>query len=104
MSRIPDEYLRRLRNDIPINRLIESSLHLPSKSRDGFLRFLCPLCGEFNTATNPRTNLARCFKCSRNFNPIELVMESRRCSFLDAVRALSVLLPNPKNSSPKVGV
>ena len=104
MSRIPEAHLRRLRNDVPINRLIETSLRLPSKFREGFLRFLCPLCGEFNTATNPRTNLARCFRCARNFNPIELVLEARRCSFLDAVHSLSALLPNPNNPTEKVGV
>ncbi len=56
--------------------------------RGGWLRFLCPCCGEFDTATNPWTNLARCFRCERNFNPIDLVMLERRASFLEAIRYL----------------
>ena len=61
------EKLRRLRNQVSIDRVIEK-LDLPSKLSEGYLRFLCPLCREFNTATNPDTNLARCFRCKRNFN------------------------------------
>lgn len=100
MSRIPEEHLRALRNNISINQLIEHFLLLPSKFREGFLRFLCPACGEFNTATNPKTNLARCFRCQRNFNTIELVMESRNCSFLEAVRFLSAtaIAPSARKS------
>ena len=91
MTPISREQLRYLRNQIPINDLIEHSLRLPSKYREGFLRFPCPLCGEFNTATNSATNLARCFRCARNFNTIELVMEVNRCSFLKAVQFLMAL-------------
>ena len=65
---------------------------MPNKEIEGFFRFLCPLCREFNTATNPKTNLARCFRCKRNFNPIDLVMVVERCGFLDAVRFLEPLL------------
>ncbi len=88
MSRISTQRLRALRNDISIAKLIERDLVIPSKVRDGHLRFLCPLCGEFNTATNSKTNLARCFRCRRNFNPIDLVMTVNRCDFLEAVRYL----------------
>ena len=88
--RFPDHVLRSLRNDIPIDELIRGRLDLPSKEREGYLRFLCPLCGEFHTATNQKTNLARCFRCRVNFNPIELVMAVEHVSFVDAVR---VLLP-----------
>ncbi len=88
MSRIPAQRLRSLRNDISIDKLITGDLAIPSKVRYGHLRFLCPICGEFNTATNPKTNLARCFRCQRNFNPIDLVMTVNRCDFLQAVRHL----------------
>jgi hypothetical protein len=40
----------------------------------GCFRFLCPLCNGFDTAVNPKTNLARCFRCEKNFNTIDLVM------------------------------
>jgi hypothetical protein len=52
-----------------------------------------------DTATNPLTNLARCFRCRRNFNPIEMVMAVQECSFVEAVERLKNLLP--KYASPR---
>ena len=46
---------------------------------------------DFHTATNPRTNLARCFRCCVNFTPIEIVMAVEACPFVDAVKILSRL-------------
>ena len=88
MAPIPPADLNHLRNKIPIDHLIAHALELPSKHREGFFRFLCPCCNEFNTATNPKTNLARCFCCQRNFNTIDIVMLVRKCSFLQAVSFL----------------
>jgi DNA primase len=85
---ISAERLRAIRNNIPIADIIRLRLELPNTFRDSFLRFLCPLCSGFDTAVNPATNLARCFACKKNFNPIDLVIAVRRCSFLDAVRFL----------------
>jgi DNA primase len=82
--RIREAELRQLRNDVDIVELVRH-LGVPWKRSDGYFRFLCPICGEFNTATNPRTNLGRCFRCYENFNPIDLVMRVERLSFLDAV-------------------
>lgn len=87
-------YLRRLRNDIPIRTLIADVLDIPWKIADGRFRFLCPLCGEFHTATHPHTNLARCFRCQRNFNPIDITMIHKRHDFLQAVTFLDQYLPN----------
>jgi DNA primase len=86
--RFSHDLLRSLRNDVPINDVIRLHCDLPSKEREGHLRFLCPRCGEFNTATNARTNLARCFRCAINFNAIEIVMEAEDCGFVDAVKFL----------------
>lgn len=88
MARIPAEQLRRLRNDVLISPLIERRLSLPTEYRSNLLRFRCPLCRHYNTAVNPDTNLARCFSCEKNFNPIDLVMAVNRCSFLEAVAFL----------------
>ena len=77
--------LRRLRNEIPITLVIAEFLKLPTKVSDGYFRFLCPLCTEFITATNPKTNLARCFLCKKNFNPIDMVMVAKQVSFIKAV-------------------
>lgn len=84
----PPDLLRFLRNQIPISILIADFLKLPSKVADGYFRFLCPVCSEFFTATNPKTNLARCFRCEKNFNPIDIVMIVNRLAFRDAVNYL----------------
>ena len=88
---IARERLWRLRNRVSIDRALVE-VELPVKRSEGYLRFLCPLCQEFNTATNPRTNLARCFRCKKNFNPIDLVMLVEKRSFLEAVQHLEALL------------
>lgn len=88
MARIPAQQLRYLRNEIPLAHVIQNILDIHAKYSEGFLRFLCPQCGECNTAVNPQTNLGRCFRCEQNYNPIELVMAVRRCSFLSAVKIL----------------
>jgi DNA primase len=82
------QLLRTLRNDIPIQHLIADVLDWPSKNSEGYFRFLCPACSEFNSATNPKTNLGRCFRCRRNFNPIDFVMAANKCTFVQAVEFL----------------
>ena len=86
-NRFSPEELYRLRNFIPINRLIES-LHLEHKVSDGYFRFQCPLCSGFHTATKQETNLARCFNCQKNFNTIDLAMICGGKSFVDSIRFL----------------
>lgn len=81
------ETLHRLRNEVLITQVIQV-LDIPFKTRDGYLRFLCPLCNEFMTACHPKTNLGRCFRCQRNFNPIDLVMVVKGMCFQEAVRFL----------------
>ena len=87
-NRYPQQTLRRLRNDIPIAILIADILELPWKIAEGYFRFLCPRCGGFDTATNPKTNLARCFTCKQNFNPIDITMIVKRKNFREAVQFL----------------
>ena len=77
--------LRRLRNDIPVDRVIADILNQPNNVSEGYFRFLCPVCSEFTTAINPKTNLARCFSCQKNFNPIDMVMAVKTYSFIQAV-------------------
>jgi DNA primase len=92
MKTLEPKTLHALRNAIPIDNLI-ACLNLPHKHREGFLRFLCPSCSEMNSAVNPRTNLARCFTCQRNFNTIEITMAAKHATFKQAVQALLPLLP-----------
>jgi len=79
-----------------VDMLIRDQLQIPSKIRDGFFRFLCPMCNEFQTAVNQATNLARCFRCEKNFNTIDLVMAVKGYGFKD-----SVLLLQKSNKSPQ---
>jgi len=89
----PRALLFRLRNEIPLERLIADRLNWPSKHREGRFCFVCPCCGESLTAVNPRTNLARCFRCEENFNAIDFVMLATQRDFVDAVHFLTDLLP-----------
>ena len=90
-QRYDDDFLRRLRNDIPIAWLIQQ-LDWPCKTRQGRFVFLCPRCNETESSVNPRTNLARCFHCETNFNPIDFTMCAWQCDFRDAVEYLVPLL------------
>jgi DNA primase len=92
LNTLSKDHLRELRNRIEIIPLIAEVLELLYKTQDGRFRFLCPLCHDFDTAVNPATNLARCFRCQRNFNPIDLVMTVKRYSFMQAVHFLQPLL------------
>jgi len=87
MGSYTDGFLRRLRNDIDID-LVIKRLRLETRSSQKIFRFRCPLCHGFLTATNPKTNLARCFDCRINFNPIDLVMATTARSFVQTVEFL----------------
>ncbi|MFC1886218.1 hypothetical protein ACFLZM_04095 [Thermodesulfobacteriota bacterium] len=99
--RFSDRELFALRNYIPIDTLIEEKLMISSKVSEGFFRFLCPLCRSFQTATNPKTNLARCFRCERNFNTIDMVMICKDTGFVQGVKYLKAYrktIPNGKRT------
>ena len=89
------QLLYRIRNEIPMASLLPE-LNWPHKTRDGRLCLICPRCGEFLTVVNPRTNLARCFRCEVNFNTIDLTMSIKKCEFVDAIDLLEPLLPPSK--------
>ena len=85
--------LHELRNLIPIDDLIKNVLDLDFKYSEGHLRFICPTCCDRHTAINPKTNLARCFICQENYNPIDLYMKIHKVSFKQSVSVLLRLLP-----------
>ena len=87
MGSYTDIFLRRLRNEIDIDMVI-STLALETRKSTKYRRFRCPSCHGFHTATNPKTNLARCFDCKINFNPIDLVMAVTAYSFVETVEFL----------------
>ncbi|MBU0476307.1 MAG: hypothetical protein KKF62_19330 [Bacteroidetes bacterium] len=80
--------LASLRNNIPINRVIETMLSVATGNNYGAPTFDCPACHSVNTSINAKHNLARCFDCRQNFNPIEFVMHQRHTSFFDSVKWL----------------
>lgn len=108
MRRFSSEELSAVRNAIPMRLVIENLSGLPHKEREGTFRFLCPICNEFQTGINQKTNLSRCFRCNRNFNTIELLMQSRSLSFVESVKLLlgqlrsahPVMLTESKQEAP----
>ena len=92
MKQFTKSELFNIRNSINITHVIELLLKLPAKKSEGIYRFLCPRCREFQAAVNPNTNLSRCFRCQKNFNTIELVMEERKLPFIESVKCLKNML------------
>jgi len=86
--RFSKDELYLLRNNIPIELLIEKTLKIPSKNTQGIFRFLCPSCNDFYTSVNFKNNLAKCFSCKNNFNTIEMVIEVKKIPFVQAVKFL----------------
>ena len=84
-KRFSSEFLYQIRNDIPLTYLLPNVLKHPCKFSEGFVRFLCPECSEFNTAINNSTNLGRCFACQKNYNTIDFVMRLKQFPFPKAV-------------------
>ena len=90
---ITRDLLRSLRNDLPMAYTIRQlGPRGPcAKFVEGRLRFICPYCGEFLAAINPRNNLAHCFACQKNFNNIDLLL-TIDYKFRDAVNVLQTWL------------
>jgi ribosomal protein S27E len=84
MNRISPELLRQLRNEVDLGMVIEH-LGIPAEQRGQQLKFRCPDCGSSDAVTSTHRNLAMCFQCQRNFNPIDLVMAERGYTFLEAI-------------------
>jgi len=102
-KRFSSHELFELRNAIPVRRLIRDELQIPSKISEGVFRFLCPVCHEFQTATHPATNLARCFRCEKNFNTIDLVMVVEGLDFKESVVFLKQILAMNSNRNSDAG-
>jgi DNA primase len=96
--RFSSRQLSFLRNNIPINHVIEAMLSVATGNKNGNPSFNCPVCRSANTSINAKHNLARCFECRQNFNPIEFVMHQRHISFVDSVKWLKKNSRNPVHS------
>ncbi|MEA3391633.1 MAG: CHC2 zinc finger domain-containing protein [Candidatus Marinimicrobia bacterium] len=97
MKKFSSRELFELRNAIPVEFLIQNVLQVPSKTSEGVFRVLCPICNEFQTGVNPNVNLMRCFRCEKNFNAIDLVMEVQGCGFKESVLFLQHILEKNSN-------
>ena len=82
-----------LRNRVPVDRVIENLLELPTRRNHDKLSFACPVCGGYDTSINTAHNLARCFACRQNYNPIELVMHQLQIGFVESVKWLKSRIP-----------
>lgn len=102
--RFSESQLYAIRNQIDVQGLIEKTLRIPCHVEKGCFRFLCPLCRGFDTAVNPKTNLARCFQCGKNFNTIDLAMLTRKLNFIDSVRFLQAIVPNASRTQVPEGL
>lgn len=91
MNPFTKQQLYRVRNEIDIDWLINEKLDLERQFKS-IWRFQCPLCQQFNTATQKKNNLARCFSCQQNFNTIDLVIYTRKVNFVPSVQFLLSLL------------
>jgi len=87
-KRFSDLELYTIRNNIPVQTVINNVVHIPAEKTNGYLRFQCPLCCGYNTAVKIKTNLARCFTCKKNFNTIDLVMICKNMSFVQSIALL----------------
>ena len=91
MKQISDGHLRSMRDDVDVVDVIRT-LEIPLEYRGRREVFRCPICARFQTTMNHERNLTYCFRCRRRFNTIDLVMEQRNCTFLQAVELLECLL------------
>jgi len=101
MNPFTKQQLFQVRNDIDIDWLINDKLHLERQFKR-IWRFQCPVCQQFNTATQKKNNLARCFSCQQNFNTIDLVIYSKKLNFLPSVQFLLSLLEKQSTSKNNV--
>ena len=102
MTSFTKQQLVQVRNEIDIDWLISDKLSL-DRQFNGMWRFRCPLCQQLNTATQKKTNLARCFSCQQNFNTIDLVIYTKKINFVPSVQFLLALLDKktPPSGSDK---
>jgi hypothetical protein len=98
MKNFTQQQLFQVRNTIDIDWLINEKLNL-RRQFNRIWRFQCPLCQQFNTATQKKNNLARCFSCQKNFNTIDLVIYTKQINFIPSVTFLLTLCNNIKSKN-----
>lgn len=95
MARIPDAEIEQLKNEVSVERLVESSgVALKKSGKDRLGR--CPFHedGEPSLVVTPAKNLWHCFGCGVGGGPIDWVIKHRGVSFRHAVELLREGLPS----------
>lgn len=87
-----DGLLYKIRNEIPLEKLLVHILKHPYRCVENYVRFLCPRCHGFDTSINPRNNLARCFACKENFNTIDFTIILKNINFAESIAFLRTLI------------
>lgn len=89
MARIPDADLERLKNEIAVQRLVETSGVALKKSGRDFTG-ICPFHADETASlvVTPAKNLWHCFGCGLGGGPIDWVIKTRGVSFRHAVELL----------------
>lgn len=82
------------RNRVLIDGVIENLNGFPRQKTNSKTPFACPMFGGFDTSINSVHNLARCFSCRQNFNPVEFVMHQLKISFVDSVKWIKSRMPS----------
>jgi DNA primase catalytic core len=94
MARIPEPELERLKNEVSVERLVESSgIELKHSGKDWLGR--CPFHADETASlvVTPAKNLWHCFGCGLGGGPIDWVMKRRGVSFRHAVELLREGVP-----------
>jgi len=92
-KRFNDKLLRAIRNELSVRYVFEELCGYECKEIEGQTKFVCPCCHEMRTSIHPEENLGRCFRCNRNYNPIDFVMCARQLSFVESVKFLARNFP-----------
>lgn len=89
MARIPEADIERLKNEVAVERLVESAGIVLKKSGKDLIG-TCPFHddGEPSLVVTPSKNLWHCFGCQSGGDPIAWVMKLRGVSFRHAVELL----------------
>ena len=95
MARIPESDIERLKNDVAVERLIESAgIALKKSGKDKIGQ--CPFHddSEPSLVVTPAKNLWHCFGCQIGGGPIDWIMKQRGVSFRHAVELLKEGIPS----------
>jgi DNA primase len=101
MARIPETEIERLKNEVSVQRLIESAGIELKKSGKDFIG-LCPFHEDATPSlvVTPTKNLWHCFGCGAAGGPIDWIIKKNGVSFRHAVELLREGMPSSSAAEP----